>query len=160
MTEQEEITPIKLRKRYVTDILNDPPHWFVRVGGYLMLFLVGIIIGICMLIRYPDTIKGDTVYDADTGLFTVTVPYSTLTEAVASGAEARIESDNRPHQQYGYINATLIHKHYSSRTQVYTIVLKPAQKIPIYVRTDTKGTATITVRERSLLERMCVSLKF
>lgn len=165
MDSNDDFSPIKLRNRYVSDILNDPPHWFVRVGGFLMLFLVGITIGICMLIRYPDTISAQATLNHHTGQYTLTVPYSPLAASAPIGATARIELDNRPHQQYGYVYATITHKSYTARTQTYTIVLTPTphahkNKATITTSNTSHGTATIMVRERSLLERMCVSLKF
>ena len=165
MDNNNDFSPIKLRNRYVSDILNDPPHWFVRVGGFLMLFLVGIIIGICMLIRYPDTISAQAVLDQHTGQYTIVTPYSPLAASAPIGATARIELDNRPHQQYGYVYATITHKSYTAKTQAYTIVLTPthhtSKNTAATLASNTShGTATIMVRERSLLERMCVSLKF
>ena len=165
MDNDDDFSPIKLRNRYVSDILNDPPHWFVRVGGFLMLFLVGIIIGICMLIRYPDTISAQATLNHPTGQYTLMVPYSPLAASAPIGATARLELDNRPHQQYGYVYATLTHKSYTAKTQTYTMVLTPTSQSPknkavTPASNTTHGTATIMVRERSLLERMCVSLKF
>lgn len=130
-----------------------------------MLFLVGIIIGICMLIRYPDTISVQATLNRHTGQYTLIVPYSPLAASAPIGATARIESDNRPHQQYGYVYATITHKSYTARTQTYTIILTPTphahkNTATITAGNTSHGTATIMVRERSLLERMCVSLKF
>lgn len=156
--DNQEFSPIKLRNREVEDILNDPPHWFVRVGGYMMFLLVVVIIGICMLISYPDTIKSDVDYNADNRLFYMSLPYSNLSAAAPVGAEVRIELENRPRQQYGYCYATLVGKSYSARTQSYTLTFKPRSAKGL--DRPTSGVGTIVVRERNLFERFCETIRF
>ena len=161
-TNRNDITPFQLHNRYISDILNDPPHWFVRIGGFLMLFWVIVIIGICRLIRYPDTIKQEVTYNSSTKLYHAVVPYSKLSTEVPIGATVKIELDNRPQQLYGYFIGTITRRDFSSKKQAYFFTITPqfnnipTQKSPKYIN----GTATIIVKERSLFQRLCSSIKF
>lgn len=161
-SDKNTFTPFKLRNRHISDILNDPPHWFVRIGGFLMLLLVVVIIGICMLIKYPDTIKQDVIYHRSTELFYATMPYSTLSASVPMGTTVKIELDNRPKQQYGYIIGILSHKFFSSKEQTYTFSIKPQHGDVPSLNSLKKvcGTATIVVRDQTLLQRFWASIKF
>lgn len=160
--EKSKIIPIKLHNRYVSDILNEPPHWFVRIGGFLMLFLVVLIIGICMLIKYTDTISGSVSYNAETDCYQMSVPYSRLSNSVADGAVIRIEVDNRPYQKYGYKYAVLVSKFYDAKTQSYSLVFKP-KRSKREVKSDaplTSGSGVIFVGERNLMQRLYETLTY
>ncbi|MGN1235919.1 MAG: hypothetical protein ACI4TS_00580, partial [Bacteroidaceae bacterium] len=128
----------------------------------LMLFLVLLIIGICMLIRYPDTISAPVFYNASTDRYQMSVPYSRLSNYVTDGAVVRIEGDNRPYQQYGYQYAVCVSKYYDAKTQSYLFVFKPKRP-----KTSVKageplisGNGTIVVRERNLMQRLYETLTY
>lgn len=161
-TNRNDITPFQLHNRYISDILSDPPHWFVRIGGFLMLFLVIVIIGICMLIRYPDTIKQEVTYNSSTKLYHAVVPYSKLSAEVPIGATVKIELDNRPQQQYGYFIGNVARKNFSSKEQAYLLTITPqSNNIPTQnTPKDINGTATIIVKERCLFQRLCTTINF
>jgi hypothetical protein len=147
------ISSFKLRGREIDAILNDPPHWFVRVGGYIMLGLIVIIIGLCLLVRYPDTIRVPIVIVHNTTEQVVNVSYSKAASEITPGVEVLIEIDNKPHQKYGYIRGRITQFKYSAKTGSFraTVTMLP-------VRYDAKGVAIIHTKEKNLLQRLYSTL--
>ena len=145
---------LHLRDREIDGILNDPPGWFVRVGSFIMLGLVVLIIGVCLLIKYPDSVETSIDLTAHSVTQHINIPYSKTAADIITGTEVSIELDNRPKQKYGLLKGTVKNIDYSAELGQYNITIEivPLQK-------DAHGVAIVQASSKNLLQRLYETLR-
>ena len=57
----EKLENIQLRSEEVQEILTSVPHWMIRWGNVLFLFLILMLLGISWFVKYPDIIVSEAL---------------------------------------------------------------------------------------------------
>lgn len=61
MTDKDILDNIELRSESVQDILTQPPHWMIRWGNTIILMILGLILVMSYLIKYPEFIPAPII---------------------------------------------------------------------------------------------------
>jgi len=61
MTDKDILDNIELRSESVQDILTQPPHWMIRWGNTIILMILGLILVMSYLIKYPELIPAPII---------------------------------------------------------------------------------------------------
>ena len=56
-----KLEDIELRSEEVQEILTKVPHWMIRRGNLLFLFLILLLLGISWMVKYPDVIPSEII---------------------------------------------------------------------------------------------------
>lgn len=165
-----DLHSIQLRSREIDGILNDPPHWFVRAGSFIILGMVILIMSICLLIRYPDSVEvGVKTVNQDIGTMHVEVPNSNVASLISIGCQALFEADNMPHSHYGYLVGTVATVSYKAQNHMFVFMIRFPygtykayfKKIPMqsFGVTNVGGNLILRTRSRSVFERLYSKLR-
>ena len=57
----DQLDDIQLRSEEVQEILTKVPHWMIRWGNALILFLTLLMLFLSWLIKYPDVIPAEAI---------------------------------------------------------------------------------------------------
>ena len=55
----------RLASEEMLDILNETPHWVVRSGATVFLFIIALFAAGAWVIRYPEVLKGQAVISTE-----------------------------------------------------------------------------------------------
>lgn len=165
-----DLHSIQLRSREIDGILNDPSHWFVRAGSFIMLGMVILIMSICLLIRYPDSVEvGVKTVNQDLCTMRVEVPNSNVVSLISIGCQALFEADDMPHTHYGYLEGTVTAVSYKAQEHVFVFtIMFPRKTFKAYFKkiqkqsfgiTNVGGNLILRTRSRSVFERLYSKLR-
>lgn len=78
---------IELRSEEVQEILSNMPHWLIRWGSLIILFILLLMLFVSWMVKYPDTIKTDIT-------ITTQIPPEKLIARTSGKIEAILVKDN------------------------------------------------------------------
>lgn len=61
MADKNHLNNLELRSEEVQEILTKVPHWMIRWGNILFLFLIIVLLTLSWFIKYPDIITSNTI---------------------------------------------------------------------------------------------------
>jgi multidrug efflux pump subunit AcrA (membrane-fusion protein) len=82
-----ESTEIELRSEEVQEILTKIPHWLIRWGSLIILFILLLMLFVSWMVKYPDTIKADIT-------ITTQIPPEKLIARTSGRIETILVNDN------------------------------------------------------------------
>lgn len=82
MEAQEENTEIEIRSEEVQEIMSHVPNWMIRWGTTLVFVIVGILLFLSWMIKYPDVIKGNATITSTTPPSRIVVQHNGIIKSV------------------------------------------------------------------------------
>jgi hypothetical protein len=146
------------------EVIGRPPHWLVRWGNFILLIVIGLMVGISCLVRYPEK---ETIYvhviqeHGATGAGYVGFGYCRPVQStrIRPGQPVILHLEELTGRKSGALRGAVDHisdklsdSGYYVRVRL-PIVLVPGSGEPIPYKDGSSGRAEILVRQQRLIDR-------
>lgn len=152
---------VALRDENVHEILTSVPHWMIRWGNFLFLFLVLLILFLSWLIRYPDTVE-DRIYieefKSDQQYVGMISSQNYDFEKVKKGQNIQIELFAYPEHENGILHGVVDTVFWDKHSKRYITKARlsngliTSQNVEINPNTNLEGLAKVIVKDKRLIE--------
>lgn len=152
---------INLRDENVQEILTSVPHWMIRWGNILFLFLVLLIIFISWLIKYPDTVSDNVLIEKSTdnkNYIGVVSSKKIAFQKVEEGQKVQISLFAYPESENGILLGVVDTVYWNKSSKEYISKIKLSNElvttyeVKVNPETNLDGLAKIIIKDKRLIE--------